>query len=373
MRMKRGSIQPRAGKFRISYYDINSQRQFETWPTLEDAQRELAKRLAEVAQGIPVSSKPNLVLFGELLADVINDYTMNKKRSLAAVELRIRRHILPVFGKRKASQIATSQIRAYIVQRQAGGAKDGTINRELTVMKRAFSLAMQGRKLLVRPHVPMLRENNTRTGFFTREEVDRLCAVLDEPYRSFVLFAFLTGWRTSEIRGLQWRNVDFDANEIRLDAGTTKNGEARVFPMTTELRSLLKGLTDAGRAKQTKPKPVSKKVVSAKAPNVFNIGGLPIGEFRKTWANACKKAGLPVVIRKDGTVKAVRIPHDLRRSAARELENAGVPRSTIKELLGHKTDSMFSRYRIVSADDKRRAAEIIDGAKNGAKRQTENG
>jgi hypothetical protein len=33
--------------------------------------------------------------------------------------------------------------------------------------------------------------------------------------------------------------VDFDAGTVRLDAGTTKDGEARVFPFTAELRALL--------------------------------------------------------------------------------------------------------------------------------------
>ena len=58
--------------------------------------------------------------------------------------------------------------------------------------------------------------------------------------RSIVAFAFITGWRTpSEILPLEWRQVDLQAGEVRLDAGTTKNGEGRVFPFTTELRRVL--------------------------------------------------------------------------------------------------------------------------------------
>jgi len=48
-----------------------------------------------------------------------------------------------------------------------------------------------------------------------------------------VTFAYVTGWRVdSEVLPLQWRHVDFGAGEIRLDPGTTKNGEGRMFPMT---------------------------------------------------------------------------------------------------------------------------------------------
>jgi hypothetical protein len=46
----------------------------------------------------------------------------------------------------------------------------GEINRELTVLKRLFSLAVQAGKLVRKPHFPMLRENNVRVGFFEREQ-----------------------------------------------------------------------------------------------------------------------------------------------------------------------------------------------------------
>jgi integrase len=49
--------------------------------------------------------------------------------------------------------------------------------------------------------------------------------------------SWLTGWRIpSEVLTLQWRQVDFTAGQVRLDPGTTKNNEGRVFPMTAQLR-----------------------------------------------------------------------------------------------------------------------------------------
>ena len=53
-----------------------------------------------------------------------------------------------------------------------------------------------------------------------------------------VTFAHITGWRIdSEVLSLLWRQVDFAAGEVRLDPGTTKNGDGRTFPMTLELRT----------------------------------------------------------------------------------------------------------------------------------------
>ena len=77
----------------------------------------------------------------------------------------------------------------------------------------------------------------------------------------------------------------------------------------------------------------------------------PITSFIKAFKTACRKAGCPG-----------RIPLDLRRTAVRNLESAGVPRSVAMKLTGYKTDSVFRRYDIVSPDDLRVAVERLDSA-----------
>ena len=97
-------------------------------------------------------------------------------------------------------------------------------------------------------------------------------------------FAFLTGWRCrSEVLPLEWRNVDFAAGEVRIDAGASKNGEPRVFPITARLRSLL----DAQRIERERLKKEEGKIVA----RVFHRNGEPIRYFKTAWARACKAAG----------------------------------------------------------------------------------
>ena len=162
-------------------------------------------------------------------------------------------------------------------------------------------------------------------------------------------FAHVTGWRTpSEILPLEWRQVDMQAGEVRLDAGTTKNGEGRVFPFTAELRRVL----DDQRMIAEHLK--RQRGLLARYVFCFTTGekaGQRIAEsgFNRQWRKARVAAGCPG-----------RIPHDFRRTAVRNLVRAGVPERVAMQLTGHKTRAVFERYNIVSSGDLREAARRLD-------------
>jgi integrase len=335
-----------------------------------DARALLRRREGDVERGVAVTPKVGRARFEEAAADVINDYSTNGKRTLDDVERRIRKHLTPFFGGRRMSSITTADIRAYIAQRQKETTvarkayeftgKDGTtrrvpeqqrtvaqvsngeINRELTALKRMFVLAIQAGKLLQKPHIPMLKEHNVRVGFFERAEFDAVLRRLPETVRPVAAFAHITGWRIdSEVLPLEWRHVDFAAGEVRLDPGTTKNGEGRTFPMTAELRAWLdrqRSMTDNLQRQDGRL-----------FPRVFHRNGEPIRSFRIAFRSACKKAGCPG-----------RLLHDLRRTAVRNLVRAGIPERVAMQMTGHKTRSVFERYNIVSAGDLRDAAKRLD-------------
>ena len=301
----------------------------------DDARSLLKLREADIVKGLPVSNKTGRVRWEDATRDLVNDYKVNNRRSLDELERRIDKHLEPYFRSRRMATITTADVRAYIAKRlddvivvrkarQAGEepvtkpVSNAEINRELTALKRMFTLAVQAGKLLHRPHIPMLQEDNVRTGFFEADQFMSVCSHLPKDLRPMVTFAYITGWRiASEVQPLQWRNIDFKAGEVRLDAGTTKNREGRVFVMPTDLRTLLEA--------QQKEHERLKRAGSI-CPYVFfrlvaeGRGGKkqpkPIRAFNKAWAVACRAAGCPG-----------RIPHDLRRTAVRNMVRAGIPRA----------------------------------------------
>jgi hypothetical protein len=175
----------------------------------EDAVRLLKVREGDVARGLPVTPKIGRLRFDEAAEDVLNDYRVNGKRSLDDVQRRFTLHLTPFFGGRRLSTVTTPDVRVYVAQRQAAGASNATVNRELTVLKRAFSLALQSGKLLAKPHIPMLHENNARTGFFEADQLASVLAHLPAPIQPVIRFAAITGWRIAdEVLPLEWRQVD---------------------------------------------------------------------------------------------------------------------------------------------------------------------
>ena len=91
------------------------------------------------------------------------------------------------------------------------------------------------------PHIQKLKENKIRTGFFEREHFSAIYGHLPKHVKPVAAVAYITGWRTlSELLPLEWQQVDFSgAGTLRLDPGTTKNGDGRVFPLTQDLRAVL--------------------------------------------------------------------------------------------------------------------------------------
>jgi integrase len=90
------------------------------------------------------------------------------------------------------------------------------------------------------------------------------------------------GWRSSEITNLTWKNVDRKQGIVRLEAGETKNDDARTVFLDDELKEVFQRQWQIRKDRNTLTPYVYPQ------PN----GKGKIKDFRSAWFSACKAAGL---------------------------------------------------------------------------------
>jgi integrase len=333
-----GSIYRRGPVYWIGYKDQHGDWRYESSKSRHkvDAQRLLRDREGAVDRG-QVAQRG--FTFDDAAKAAVAEYKSNKRRSLDVFERRITKHLTPVFAGREMTEITTPVIRTFIAARQQAGASNAEINRELDCLSKMFKLAIQDGRLFVRPHIPKLKESAPRKGFVTPEEYAAVADTLEPHMRAVWTFLYLTGWRVTEALALRWDHVDDAAGVIRFTEQTKADEAARTIPITAALRALL----DEQR----------RQIGALKTPYVFTFyATTPKGHVRKKragtqisypgWNNAFKDA------RFAAKVRSTLIPHDCRRTAIDRMERLGIARSTAMAMVGHRTESTYRRYAIVS-------------------------
>jgi integrase len=254
------------------------------------------------------------------------------------------KRIRDAFGFWRAINLTaeSESVDKYINRCKEAGMAPASINRGTQLLAQAFKLSIERRRLNVAPIIRHLPESNARQGFFEDADFQKVVAALPRYLQDFAQFGYLVGWRKGEIASLLWSDVDHDVVQLRPEH--SKNGTGRSAP----LHDGNFNLTDVGAVIERRR--AERTVNTASGPQlaayVFHCGGSPIGDLRKAWATACKKAGL------DGVLF-----HDLRRTAVRNMVRAGVSERVAMDISGHKTRSIFDRYNIVNERDKQEAMQ----------------
>jgi len=332
-----GTIYKRGKTYWIKYYE-NGKPIFESSKSkTKMVARELLKqREGDISQGKMPGVYFEKVTFKDLSIDFLRDYEINKKKSIAKAKRSIN-HLKESFADMRANKINTIEINAYIQKRLDEGAANSSINRELAALKRMMNIGARQTPPKVNrvPYIPMLKENNIRTGFFEHDEFLKFRDKLPEYLKGFVTFAYKLGWRVSELTDLKWNQVDRIRGIVRLEPGETKNDEGRTVYLDRELKAII--------SNQWELRKRSQKVLHYVFPN--RTGTDQIKDFRFSWNKAFK----------DTKVKR-KLFHDFRRTAVRNMVRAGISEGVAMKISGHKTRSVFERYNIVSGADLKEAA-----------------
>lgn len=335
------------GLFKIGekwYTKVNGKRESTGTSVRADALEILKQRQGRAVLNIPDPTSGTKLSYAQLREGLLSYRRNHNQRSLilradGTETICGLQHLDAFFQNKLANDITTRTLQGFVEWRKREGANVATINRNLGLLRRMFHLAAPDNPLLTIPNFSAVhfKEDHVRQGFIDAAKFDELLAALPARLRSFVLLLYTTGVRTGEARKILWSQVDFAESIIHLSGKQAKNANARTLPLDDELATMLQA--EREKARSTK---------------VFNFATI-----RKAWCNACVKVGLGTLAR-TGENKTLNgnygkyeglIPHDLRRSAVRDMIRAGVPQTIAMRISGHKTDAIFRRYDITDAAD----------------------
>lgn len=287
----------------------------------------LERRMAEFGIG-PGAREIQIPTLDEAAKALLSHITASKKSGFGPVRSHLR-NLVAFFGaETRIAEILPEHMEEFIGRRRAAGLKDASVFNEMSTLRRCLRLQWKRGHLSRLPDFPMPGAGQARQGFFTLEEVERLCRHLPPHAVHAVRFAWETGWRRGEIFGLRWKDVDWSAGILFLS--DSKNGEPRQLPFAESdvLAAILREQrASASRIELSRGTPVE---------FVFHYAGRPLPEgLRRCWRSACRKAGLDD-----------RLFHDLRRSFIQRCEDLNVARSSAMKITGHKTEAVYARYAI---------------------------
>ena len=217
----------------------------------DEARQWLRRREGAIARNEPVRVRADRVIFAGMAERLREDYRTNGKH-VPTLEARLG-HLEAAFGAVRMARLIPADVERYKAERLIAGATNGTVNRELEVLARAFrlgaKLGLLNATLAVRDQ--RLAEAAPRAGFFEREQYEAVRRELIAGARPrdgrpdlavAVTLYHEYGWRLREVLSLERRHVNLDEREhgtLRLDPGTTKNDEARVVFLTPDTRRLV--------------------------------------------------------------------------------------------------------------------------------------
>jgi integrase len=357
-------------------FSVNGQRYRESLDTT-DWREAQSKEKDLIGQATAGNLAPSSQLFAKLaFVDAADRYVADRMAHLAprtiATEHERLKPLRDFFSALALKRISSDGVRDYIAHRKQKGAANRTVNMELGILRRILKRAKRW-QLLAEDIKPLPERHNVGQALQHGQKLTLLKAAESRPEwqlaRLAATLALNTTMRACEIRGLQWRDVDFMEHILTVRRSKTEAGE-RVLPLNAaawtailELRERSKLLFNSepepgwylfphgeGQGPVAKPKSRPGPAISVK-PDPTK----PMTTWRTAWRNLTKEAGLP----------GLRF-HDLRHHAITELAESTASDQTIMAIAGHVSQKMLAHYSHVRLEAKRQALDALSKKPEGS-------
>jgi integrase len=312
--------------------------------SLETSDRKLAKAIeakirTEIVEG---NYFEKLVgrnkTFKQLMEKFIKEHAPKVSSNMQKSYSSSLKHLDSFFGNLDLLSVSPKAVSRYKVLRRNEGVKPATINKELAMLSKAFSLAVKEWEWLRDnpvSRVPKEKENNERDRWLTEDEERRILKNSFQWLKEIIVFALHTGLRQDELLSLEWSRVNLTRKTILIQK--TKNGKPKTLPLNKIALGVLE--------QRSKVKSIKNDFV------FFNRNGKKINHhsLRKSFRIALKKS----------RIENFRF-HDLRHTFATRLSQRGIDIYKIAKLLGHRDIKMTQRYAHHCPESLRDGVEILE-------------
>jgi integrase len=297
----------------------------------------------------------------KLFSVAANEWLTIKKPAIAersyVIEQANLKHLLPELGALLITDIDGKKISAYQLQRLAAGASPKTVNLEVGTVR---SIMRRNRLWSeIQPDVRMLPTRDDIGRAITPEEDAKLLKACGESRSRSLLpavtLALNTCMRYSELRFLQWRQVDRVARAITVGKSKTDSGTGRVIPLNARAWAVLEFWATNFPERKPEHYVFPSERYGAAGDDfkacVYDIDPTkPIGRWKEAWEAARERASVRCRF------------HDLRHTGCTRMLEAGVAFPVLAMLMGWSpatTVRMAKRYGHIGQTALRSAVEAI--------------
>lgn len=282
----------------------------------------------KIAEGLKLGSNKKDIQFNTLVKEYLNwcdsNHVRNDRDHSAC------NNLLDYFRGYKCSKITLWSVERYKKHRKELGKKPRTINIELACLRHMYNKAMEWK--LINENtiagIKQLKQETKEIRVINELEFTKLYESANDFFKPVLLFAYFTGCRSSEIRNLKWKNVNFADGSALIT--NTKNKEERIVYLNDIHKTELQ------------------RIFVPDTVNVFRYKNIPVinkTTFRKCWLSALRKSGIKHCVF-----------HDLRHTfCSKMIVDVGVDFETVMSLTGHKSLSMLKRYTHTNKNAKKEA------------------
>ena len=328
---------------------------------LEEAECYLAHRIDTIRRAEVYGIRPERTFrqaATRYLEDEANTGTLRSLgRNAQALKL-----LDPYIGSLPLQQVHMGTVQAYIEDRQRQGISNGTLARDLAVVRRILNLAARLWRdehgltwLETAPLIQLPQSTDARKPYpLSWDEQRLLYEALPAHLQRMALFKVNTGCRQEEVCRLKWKwevkVPEMNTSVFIIPEGVVKNQEERLIV----LNKVAKSVIDGQRGKHSE--------------YIFTYDGHPVTRINNSaWKRARLKSsqvyenelGKPCP---DG-FRNVRV-HDLKHTFGRRLRAVGVSFEDRQDLLGHKSGRITTHYSAAELGNLIEAANRVCGAES---------